>query len=65
MQSSSDENTIWLLVQMVSEKKWLNYFLRNNFMLKKFKMLIELVAQNETEHGAIGVTESVKMMRAI
>lgn len=34
-------------------------------MLKKFKMLIELVAQTETENGAIGVTESVKMMRAI
>lgn len=34
-------------------------------MQKKFKMLIELVAQTETEHWAISVTESVKMMRAI
>lgn len=34
-------------------------------MMKKFKMLIELVAQTETENGSIGVTESVKMMRAI
>ena len=34
-------------------------------MQKKFKMLIELVNQKETENGAIGVTESVKLMRAI
>lgn len=34
-------------------------------MLKKFKMLIELVNQKETENGAIGVIDSVKIMRAI
>ncbi len=34
-------------------------------MLKKFKMLIELVAKTETENGAIGVMESVTLMKAI
>lgn len=34
-------------------------------MLKKYKMLIELVNKQETENGAIGVLESVKLMRAI
>jgi hypothetical protein len=34
-------------------------------MQKKFKMLIELVAQTETEHWAISVTDSVKLMRGV
>lgn len=34
-------------------------------MQKKFKMLIELVNQTETENGAIWVLENVKLMRAI